>query len=127
MLGNCEQVRPQVPQRHSDPDRLAVADHMQIRSLKIDDLGPGDVLDPGVADVPFVRYRPVEDRGPRRDFVDLKWYQLLQAAQRLPHALPGDAAADRKQVPDQIMNLGTDAITRLHVFSPFLRAGFGSR
>jgi len=48
-------------QRHAFFDRNAVVDHVQVGLLKVNDTFPAQVFHIGIFDVPFHRYRPIED------------------------------------------------------------------
>ena len=73
----------------------AVAHDVQVRPSKVDNLFAPLILDVGVANVPLARDGPIEDRGPRRHLVHLKLDMRADLAQCLPHAIAGDAAANR--------------------------------
>ena len=61
--------------------------------------------DVGVADVPLRRDDPVEHLRARRDLMDRQRDVLLEDAQRLSHAVAGDAAADREQLGGEVVHV----------------------
>jgi hypothetical protein len=71
---------------------------MQVGDGEIDDALAGGVLDVGVRDVPFARDRPVENLRAGRQLRCLNGDVAPDDLQRLPNAIAGDAAADRKEL-----------------------------
>ena len=72
-----------------------IAHDVQVRSGKVDNLFALLVFDIGVANIPFARDRPIEDRGSVGTSCTSRLICAADLAQCLPHAIAGDAAADR--------------------------------
>jgi hypothetical protein len=106
MVGEGEQVLLELGQRHGGPHRHAVAEQVQVARLEVDDPLAGRVGHPGVADVPLARHRPVQHLGAGGDLVDLQAAELAaDDLQGAAHAVAGDAAADRVELGDQLVQL----------------------
>ena len=70
MLGYREEMRTDLIERQSCADRSAVTHHVQAASLKINNALPIGPLDISIADVPFLRNVPIEDRSACGHFVN---------------------------------------------------------
>jgi hypothetical protein len=103
VLRQGEQVPLQLGQRHGRPHRHAVADHVQVAVAEVDHPPAVRVGDPGVADVPLPRHRPVEHLGAARDLVDLQVELAADDPECPADPVAGDAAADRVQLGDQLV------------------------
>jgi hypothetical protein len=108
VLGQGEQVPLELVQRHGGVHRDAVAHHVQVAGLEVDHPLAGGVGHEGVADVPLARHRPVEHPGAAGDLVDLQVELAADELQGAAHPVPGDAAADRVQLGDQLEQLLAD-------------------
>ena len=106
--GQTEQMRPQLGECHRAVNRHAVIHHMQIGVSKCGDGSAGRVVEPGVPNVPFIGDRPVQHLGARRHSVLLQGYSARDHAQGLANALTGNAAANWKQLPQQVVHQPPD-------------------
>ena len=70
---------------------------VQIALPKVHDPLPVRTLDIGIANIPLLRDRPVEDCGPSWDLNDLQRNAVLDQGQGLSDAVTRDAPADRVQ------------------------------
>ena len=68
---------------------------MKVGSGKVDDLFASRIFDVRVPNVPFARDSPIKDRSPCRHLMQFELYLRADLAQCLPHAVSGDAAANR--------------------------------
>src|ERR1700739_4840053 len=73
----------------------AVADHVQVRSCKINDLLAPLIFDVCVTNIPFPWNRPIEDCSPGRYFVHIQLDLFANLAERFPYAVAGDATTNR--------------------------------
>src|SRR5947209_3073252 len=89
------EVLLELTERHALPHGHAVAHDVQIRLCKVDDFFAALVFYVGIANVPFARNGPVENRGPGRNFMNLQGDVFAKLTQRMPYAIAGDAAANR--------------------------------
>jgi hypothetical protein len=104
-LGQRVQVRAQLGQRHALAHGRAVVDDVEVRGAEVYYAPAARVGDPGVAHVPLARHRPVEHLRAGRHLADLQRRDPRQRGQRLAHALPRDAAADRVQLAHERVHL----------------------
>src|SRR5262245_53217978 len=95
MLGQRVQMRPELRQAERGLYRRAVTHHVQRVGAEIDHALAARVLDPRLADVPFVGDFPIEHRGSRGHFSQLERNAFADCCERLAHAVAGNAAADR--------------------------------
>ena len=95
VVGQGVQVRAELVERHPRPRRGAVAHQMQVVIREVHDAATVPIGDPGSADVPLVADRPVEHLRAAGHAHRLEWHGLAQDAQRLAHAVAGQAAAHR--------------------------------
>ena len=106
MLRQRVQVLSQLRQRDPLANRNAVAHDVQVGLPKVDDPVAVQILDPRIADVPLARHGPIKYLRAGRHLVNGQWQALLDVAERVPHAVSGDAATDR-------IELGNEAVTDL--------------
>jgi hypothetical protein len=79
---------------------------VEVAGLEVDDPLAGGVGHPGVADVPLPRHRPVQHLGAGGDLGDLQAADLaVDDLQGAAHPVAGDAAADRVELGDQLVEL----------------------
>src|ERR1041384_8066755 len=95
---------------HSRLHGDAVVDHVEIRFVKIYDSFTFRVFDVGVSNVPFVRYRPVENGRTARHFVNAKCNVPADDLQRGPQPVARDAATNWIEIRDQTVHLQPDSI-----------------
>ena len=100
-VGQRVQVFLQLGQRYPFPDRNAVVDDVKIRLLEVDDPFALRVLHEGVADVPLLGDRPVEDLGAAGDFANHERNVLGNMSQGLAETAAGDAAANGVEFGDE--------------------------
>ena len=93
------EVLLQLGERQGGVDGDRVADDVQVVLLEVDDPVAVLVEDVGIADVPLGGHGPVEDPGAGGHLVDRQGQVLAEDAERLAHAVAGDAPADREQAP----------------------------
>ena len=72
----------QLRQRHYRIDWLAVLDDVEVAGRKIHYAGAILVRNISVANVPLARHDPIQDFGPRRNFIDLEWKVTLEYGDR---------------------------------------------
>lgn len=106
LIGQGEDVLPQLGERQDRPDRRAVVQHMQVAVPKIDHALTGLVPDIGIADHPLGRDGPVEHLCSAWHFMNCQADFALQPPECFAHAFAGDGTADRE-------NFGQKAIDRL--------------
>jgi hypothetical protein len=87
-------VFPELGERNVLSHGHAVADNVQIRSRKVNDLFASRVLYVSVANIPLPRNCPVENLGSGRHFMYFKTNVGAQLAQCVPDAIAGDASAN---------------------------------
>ncbi len=104
------QVLPQRGEVDRRVHRDAVAEKMERGIGDVDDAGSVRPLDPGLADVPFARQRPVEDLRPRRELHRPQRDVLADPRERRPHAVPGEAARERVELLHQPVELAADDV-----------------
>ena len=105
LLRQGEQVFLQLREGHLLVNGHAVAEDVEVARLEVHHLAAGGVLDPGVADVPLLRHRPVEHRRAGRDLADLQGNALPDHRQRAADPVARDAAADGKGLGDEAHHL----------------------
>jgi hypothetical protein len=76
---------------------------VQVAGLEVDHSPAAVVGHPGVPDVPLAWHRPVEHLGAAGHLVDLKVDLAADDLQGLAHTVAGDAATDRVEVGDQLV------------------------
>src|ERR1051326_2295399 len=87
---------------------------MQVGPCEVDNLPATRVLDPGIADVPFLWNGPIEHGRSRRDLMNAQRNFPLQDGQSAAHTIPRDAAADRIEFGRQFKHLPAGALTGIH-------------
>ena len=92
-------------QAHTHGD--AVTEHVEVAVGEVDDAPAAGVGDPRLADVPLPRDRPVEDLRARRYLGDLERNDPLKDLERPAGAVARDRAANRVQIPEQLVDLGS--------------------
>src|SRR5690606_6416577 len=88
-----------------------VIQHAQIRPSKVNDPLARSILYVRIANVPFARHDPVEYSGPCWNLVHGQIDMASEQAQRLSHAVPGDASDDRKDFRSQRINILANSCT----------------
>src|SRR5262245_56947927 len=76
IIGQTEEMRTELVQRHGSMHWHAVADHVQVGLMEIDEALTTNVLDEGIADMPFLRYSPVQYRCTARLLMESEWNAL---------------------------------------------------
>jgi hypothetical protein len=122
-LRQAEQMLLQLRQPHPPANRHTVVQHVQVGLCEVHHFPALRVLDPCIADVPFLGNRPIQNLRACRDLMQLDGNLLLQEAQALAEAVARDAAADRVKRGDELMQLSpvTGCIPVLQNFSEWLR------
>ena len=82
---------------------------MKVAGGHVHHAAPKRVLDVGLPDLPFLRHHPVEDGRPRGNVVHDQREMASEDRESLTYALAGDAAEDRIQLADQLVQLASDA------------------
>ena len=100
--GQRVQVFLELIEAHLPPDWHTVTHQVKIVVLEIDDSFAGRVFDIGLAYVPLPRHLPVEHPGAGRNLRDFDRYDLVNDCQGLANPVAGNAAANWKQLLDQI-------------------------
>lgn len=101
MIGERVQMRPELVEAQRGPHRRTIADNMQAVAVEVYDPSSALILDVGIADVPFFRDFPIEDRTARRNLMYGKWNVFAEDPQSLPYPLASDTAADRIKTSHQ--------------------------
>ena len=91
-------------ERHRLLHGRAVIQDVQIRSLKVHDSLAAGIFDVGILHVPFPRNGPIEHRRAGGNLPHAQWNARPDDVQGLPHAVTGNAAADRIEVRDEAMH-----------------------
>src|SRR5262245_13985715 len=113
--------------------RCAVIDHMKIRGIKVHDPVSFAILDPGIANIPFLWHGPVVHPRSGRNLDGLDRNLFSDQAQRLSKSSSCDTATDRVQTTNALVQFpagfrevqcrshGGDVALRLHhlCFVPF--------
>src|SRR5205823_268018 len=87
-------------------DRSAVVDHGHVALREVHDLFALSVLDPSLANVPFLRHRPIQNGSTGGHLAQHHRYSLLQIAEALAQSVSGDAATDGVEVPHHVVKGG---------------------
>ena len=102
-------MRPELTQWHRGMNRSAITHHMQVRFFKIHYALASRILNPRVADVPFVWNGPIEYLCSARHLMDFEWNRRLQLRKRLPYTIAGNTAANRIQRGQSGMHCEADS------------------
>jgi hypothetical protein len=105
-----EQVLAKLVQVDLRVDRRAVSEEVQRRICDVDDARSVRRSDPGLADVPLPRQRPVEDLCAGRQLDGLDGHLPSEPRERLSHTVPREAARDRKELAHEGVELLTDDV-----------------
>src|SRR5262245_12293166 len=108
MIGQCEQMRPKLSERHAPLDWHTVTNDVEIGSPKVDHPLAPRILHVRVRNVPFPRHSPVENLAAARNVMNLDRNVLLEDPQGLPNAVASDAPANRKQLGDKLIHFMPD-------------------
>src|SRR5262245_40369960 len=96
VIGQTEEVRTEFGQCHGGMYGHAVADHVQVRLAKINETFAADILNEGVADIPFLRHSPIQDWCATRHLMEGEGNPLGYSLQSRTHTTTRDATAERK-------------------------------
>ena len=110
LLGQRMDVLLQLRQGHPRFDRCAVTHDVKVVVAEVHDAPPVRIVDVSLADVPFLRNRPIEDASARRDLVHVERDPLADAMKRLADPVSGDAAAKGEQLRHEVGHLGADLL-----------------
>jgi len=91
-------VLPKLCERYVLAHGNAVAHDVKVRPPKVDNFFVAHVLDIGIANIPLVRYRPIEYGSTRWYLKHLQCYVRSNFAQGLPYSVAGDTATDREDL-----------------------------
>ena len=103
-IGQTEEVRTELVQRHGGVYWYAVVDHVQVGLTEIDEALTASVFDEGIADMPFLRYGPVQHRRAARHLMEGERNPLGNSLQRRAHTAARNATAERKQLSDEAVH-----------------------
>ena len=81
---------------------------MEVVVLRIHDTPAFGVGDPRASQVPFPRHGPIIDRRSARNLGDRQREILREDLERPPHAVAGQAAAERKESVDEVVHLAAE-------------------
>src|SRR2546426_7729825 len=86
-------------------NRRTIVQDVKVAFVKIDNLLAFGIFDPRVSNIPFFRYRPIEDLSIRGDFFAGHRRITAEIAQALSKSLPSDTTADRVKVRNDAKEL----------------------
>jgi hypothetical protein len=112
LLVIAQNVRLQFIQGHRLSDGLAVADDMQVAGSEVGDFFAFGGFYVRVPDVPFLRDSPIEYRRACGNFSDIQRNVFLQDPQRLSNPVPRDAAANRVETDDKLIEVLAEPVRR---------------
>jgi hypothetical protein len=112
MVRQGKNVRLQFIQGHRLSDGLAVADDMQVAGSEVGDFFAFGGFYVRVPDVPFLRDNPIEYRRACGNFSDIQRNVFLQDPQRLSNPVPRDAAANRVETDDKLIEVLAEPVRR---------------
>src|SRR5579875_1786022 len=95
----------ELAERNALAHRHAVAYNVQVRLRKIQDFLSAFILYIGITNIPLARYGPVKDLSTRWHFMYAYGDITSKNLERVAHAVSGDAAADRINIPYKCKNI----------------------
>ena len=98
VIGQTEEMRTEFGQCHRGVYWHAVIDHMQVGLTEIDEALATGVFDEGIADMPFLRYGPIQHRCAARHLMESERNPLGNSLQSRTHTIARDATTERKQL-----------------------------
>src|SRR2546422_3171051 len=97
-------MRTEFRQRYGGVHWHAVVDHVQVGLTEIDEALTARVFDEGIADMPFLRYGPIQHRRTAQHLMEGERNPLGNSLQCGAHTAARNATAERKQLSDEAVH-----------------------